>query len=231
MDSTATLTGSHLRTYQCLYEDPVSSRVAWGDVHSLLRRLGAVQVEPNGNLTVARNGQTLILRPPGTHDAVEATDLLALRQFLARSERPGKTNGRAARWLVVIARHEARIYRSAAPRAVAQLIRPAVSEESFCQAYSSPNVPYGHRLTEPSRLYEPVAGVLNGAGQILVFGGTGSSTEMDQFTSWLRQHRPELAKRIVGSLVVDEDALSEDELLAKARGFYAQVGTDESGPR
>jgi len=44
---------------------------------------------------------------------------------------------------------------------------------------------------------------------------------MEQFMMWVKLHQPELAKRIIGSLVVDEHHLSEDQLLAKARKFYA----------
>ncbi|ACB74527.1 hypothetical protein [Opitutus terrae] len=228
MNSTAALTGSHLRTYQKIFENPASREVAWSDVHSLFRQLGAVEINPDGVLTVARNGQSLILHAPHSHAVADTADLLSLRNFLARSEPPAKVNGRAARWLVVIARHEARIYRSAGPRAVAQLIRPPMSEETFCQSYSTRYGSTSRRQGEPSSLYEPVAGVLSGAGQVFIFCGTGTSTELDQFTTWLQQHRPELARRIVGSLVVNERTLSEDQLLAKARVYFAQVKRDSS---
>jgi len=44
---------------------------------------------------------------------------------------------------------------------------------------------------------------------------------MDQFVAWLKLHHPKLAKRIIGSLVADEHHLTEGQLLAKAREFYA----------
>jgi len=43
---------------------------------------------------------------------------------------------------------------------------------------------------------------------------------MDQFVSWLAVHHPELARRIIGSLVVDENHLTDGQLLGKAREFY-----------
>jgi hypothetical protein len=67
-----------------------------------------------------------------------------------------------------------------------------------------------------------VAQALQAAEQILILGtGTGTSSEMDQFVAWLKLHHPGLAKRIIGSLVVDEHHLTEGQLLAKAREFYA----------
>jgi hypothetical protein len=47
---------------------------------------------------------------------------------------------------------------------------------------------------------------------------------MDQFIAWLKLHHPEPASRIIGSLVVDEHHLTENQLLATAREFYANYG-------
>ena len=59
-------------------------------------------------------------------------------------------------------------------------------------------------------------------GRMLILGtGTGTSSEMDQFVAWLKLHHPDLAKRIIGSLVVDEHRLTDGQLLAKAGEFYA----------
>ena len=69
-----------------------------------------------------------------------------------------------------------------------------------------------------------MAKALQAAGQILIFGtGTGSSNEMDQFITWLKTHHPEMASRIIGSLAVDEQHLTKDQILAKAREFYANA--------
>ena len=127
-----------------------------------------------------------------------------------------------AKWLVIIDHREARIYRSVAPGAVPQQIRPHVPEELFRPAAHGEEVARGHEKPDPKGFFEPVAGVLNGAGQILIFGtGTGHSSEMDQFVLWLNATRPAVAGRVIGSLVVDEHDLSEAQLLAKAREIFA----------
>ena len=38
---------------------------------------------------------------------------------------------------------------------------------------------------------------------------------MEQFVDWFKLHHPEQAKHIIGSLVVDERHLTEDQLLAR----------------
>jgi hypothetical protein len=56
----------------------------------------------------------------------------------------------------------------------------------------------------------------------------GRSSEMEQFIGWAKTHHPELAGRMIGSLTVDEHHLTPDQLLAKAREFYVNVGISGS---
>jgi hypothetical protein len=224
-NSTPPLTGTHLRTYNRIFQHPVSHNLEWRSVYALLKKLGQIAEEPNGNLKVTRNGQSLVLHRSYTKDVSDTGDLMAVRHFLEQSETPPpETNHKEAQWLVVIDHHEARIYRSAAPGAVPQQIRPHAPEDFFRHAHNSKEFSRGQEKPNPNSFFEPVAGVLNCAGEILIFGsGTGTSSEMDQFIAWLKLSRPELAKRIVGSLVVDENHLTEDQILAKAREFYASA--------
>ena len=82
----------------------------------------------------------------------------------------------------------------------------------------------GKDKPDPNSFFKPVASVLKAGGKILIFGtGTGSSSEMEQFVAWLKLHHPDQARQIIGSLVVDEHHLTEDQLLAKARDFYEKA--------
>jgi hypothetical protein len=227
MNSTAPLTGSHLRTYNTIFQHPASHNLEWRSVRALLEKLGEVVEEANGNLKVTRNGQSLVLHPSSTKDVAETDELMVLRHFLERSEAaPAETDAKPARWLVVIDHREARIYRSVERGAVPQQIRPHVPEDFFRHAHHSKDFSRGQEKPDPNSFFEPVAGVLNGAGKILIFGtGTGMSSEMDQFIAWLKLNRPLLAKRIIGAVTVDEHHATEDQLLAKAREFYANDRT------
>jgi hypothetical protein len=238
MNSTASLTGSYLRTYQTIFQHPVSHNLAWRAVHALLEKLGHVVEEPNGNLKVTRNGHMLVLPPARTKDVAETDELMTLRHFLERSETESPdaklssdANPKEGQWLVVIDHREARIYRTTAPGAVPQMIRPHFSEEFFRQAHNAKDFSRGQEKPDPTSFFEPIAGVLKGAGQILIFGdGTGTSSEMDQFAAWLKTHRPELARRIAGLMVVDEHHLTEGQVLAKARDFFASAAPPAGQP-
>lgn len=71
--------------------------------------------------------------------------------------------------------------------------------------------------------YEVIAKTLRGAEQVLLFGiGTGRSSAMEVLLADLKEHHPDVAARVIGSVVVDAHHTTEDQLLAKAREFYAE---------
>ena len=79
----------------------------------------------------------------------------------------------------------------------------------------------GKRKPERKSFYEAVAATLRGADQILIFGnGTGESSAMEQLLADLKHNHRDVAKHIVGSIVVDAQHLTEGQLLAKAREFF-----------
>ncbi len=219
------LSGAHQRTYRTIFQHPVSHNLEWRAVRALLAELGQIAEEPNGNLKVTRNGQTLVVFQPQTKKVAETEELMALRHFLERSDTPvPETPGPETHWLLVIDHHEARIFRSEMHGSVPQQILPHEPDDYFRHAHNSKDFSRGREKPDPNSFFEPVAKALQAAGRILVFGcGTGMSSEMDQFITWLKRHHPELSRRVIGSLVVDEHHLSTEQLLAKAREFYANT--------
>jgi hypothetical protein len=223
LSTTQTLTGSHLKTYNTIFQHPVSHNLEWRNVRSLFDHLAEVVEQPNGNLRVTRNGQSMVLRTPRTKDVAEVEELMELRHFLVRSENalPEEADGEP-HWLVVIDHHEARIYRSEMRGTVPDRIMPHEPTDYFRHAHNSKDFSRGKEKPDPNSFFEPVAAAMKGAGKILVFGtGKGTSSEMEQFVAWLGHHHPEMAARIVGSVVVDGHHLSEAQLLSRAREFYS----------
>jgi phosphoheptose isomerase len=79
----------------------------------------------------------------------------------------------------------------------------------------------GQRQPELKSFYEAIAANLKGAEQVLIFGNaTGASSAMDYLVDELNQNHPDIAKRIVGAIAVDEQHLTEGQLLAQAWAFY-----------
>ncbi|MEO6004668.1 MAG: hypothetical protein ABIZ04_14870 [Opitutus sp.] len=227
MISTATLTGSLQRTYNTIFQHPVSHNLQWNHVHALFRHIAAVEEEHNGNLKVTRNGASLVLCPSRHKDVADTEELMTLRHFLERSEAPRTTSDEhEARWLLVIDHHQARLFRAEMLGAVPQKLTPHEPEKVFGHEQNLQNLSRGKEKPEPTSFFEPVAKVLQVGGQVLIFGtGTGKSSAMDQFVSWMKLHHSETAKRIMGSVVVDESHLTDGQLLSQAREFYANRST------
>jgi hypothetical protein len=231
MKSKASLTGSQLRTYERIFQHPISHNLEWRDVHALLDKLGETVHEHNGNLKVTRNGQILVLHAPRHKDVAEMDELMSLRHFLERSEKASDRSDLQVHWLLVIDHHEARIFHVEMSGTLPQRILPYKPEDYFRHAQDSKDKSRGQDKPEPNTFFEPVATALQAPGPILIFGtGTGTSSEAEQFSSWLKVHYAELADRVVGLVAVDEHHLSESQLFAKARDFYAPVAVIETPP-
>jgi hypothetical protein len=124
--------------------------------------------------------------------------------------------------LVVIDHREARIYRAELHGSAPNRISPYDPHGARRHLHYVEDDSNGQRRPELKSFYDAVAGTLEGAEKILVFGSsTGSSSAMDHLVAELKQQHPGLWRRIIGTIVVNEQHMTEDELLAEARAFYA----------
>ena len=125
--------------------------------------------------------------------------------------------------LVVIDHQEAKVYRTEVVGAVPERIAPYDPHGHGRHLHSAHEWTDGKRPPERKSYYEAVAKTLLGAEQVLVFGsGTGRSSAMEQLLADLKDHHPDVAGKVVGSVVVDAHHTTEGQLLAKAREFYAE---------
>jgi hypothetical protein len=126
--------------------------------------------------------------------------------------------------LVVIDHRQARVYKTEVHGSVPQRITPYDPDGFGRHLHYVQDDSNGQRKPELKSFYEAIAKTLKGAEQVLLFGsGTGASSAMEELLAELKHHHGDVAKCIVGSVVLDETHLSEDQLLAKARDFYAKV--------
>jgi hypothetical protein len=126
--------------------------------------------------------------------------------------------------LVVIDHREARIYRTELHGSVPQRITPYDPHGFGRYLHYVQDDSNGQRKPERKSFYEAVAKTLQGAEKVLLFGtATGASSAMEQLFADLNRWHPQLAERIVARVAVDEHHLTENQLLAKARDFYAKI--------
>ena len=125
--------------------------------------------------------------------------------------------------LVVIDHQEARVYRTEVHGTVPARIVPYDPTGYGKHLHCDHPPTDGKRQPERKSFYEAIAKTLQGANQILVFGsGTGRSNAMEQLLVDLKAHHADLAEKVIGSVVVDAHHTTENQLLAKAREFYAE---------
>ena len=134
-----------------------------------------------------------------------------------------KTDDTATHLLVVIDHQEAKVYRTEAHGTVPQTITPYDPHGHGRHLHSANEWTDGKSQPERKSYYEAVAKTLRGAEQVLVFGsGTGKSSAMEQLLADLKAHHPDVVAKVIGSVVVDAHHTTVDQLLARAREFYAE---------
>ena len=225
MKSSVPLNGSQLRTYEQIFQHPIAHGISWHDVFGMFRQLGTVEAETNGNVKVTRNGQFIVLKSPHSKEVTDADEVMALRHFLKLTEtKPLQSEAADIHWLVVINHQRARLFRTEMSGSLPKEIVPHEPSEYFRHAHNSRDFSRGKERPDPNTFFEPIAKELMAGGKILIFGtGTGNSSEMEQFTGWLREHKPELSKRVLGTIVVDEKHETDGQLLEQARKFYEEA--------
>lgn len=142
-------------------------------------------------------------------------------RIMATPEKPDES----LHLLVVIDHHEARVYRTEVHGAIPMRLVPYDPHGYGKHLHSAHEWTDGKRQPERKSFYESIAKTLLGADQILLFGsGTGRSSAMEMLLADLKAHHQDVAKKIIGSVVVDAHHTTENQLLAKARDFYAEFG-------
>jgi hypothetical protein len=222
--------GIHQRTYDAVFQHPISRNLQWRDVRSMLGALAEMTEERNGNLKFTRNGQTLTVHPPRRKDLSDVQELMQIRHFLERSAAPPQAAvAEGVHLLVVIDHRLARIYKTEFKGSTPERIIPYDAAGSGRHLHYVENDSNGQRKPEVKSFYTAVAKTLERAEKILLFGsGTGASSAMDQLLAELDRHHKEVRERVIGSIVVDEQHLTEDQLLAKAREIYATTAMQGS---
>jgi hypothetical protein len=222
--------GVHQRTYDAIFQHPISRNLQWRDVQSMLLSISDVTGNGGEAMKFTRNGKSLVIHPPRRKDFSDVAELMRLRHFLDESAAPMRAAVAAGVHLLVVIDHRlARVYKTEFRGSVPERIIPYDAAGAGRHLHHVEHDGDGKRRPEDRDFYAAVAMSCSGAEQILLFGsGTGASSAMDGLLAELRRHHKEVAGRVIGSVVVDERHLTEDQLLARAREFYAAASAKDA---
>lgn len=220
------LHGSHRATYDAIFDLSVRRHVAWQDVRLMLCAMAGVSQQQYGALVrVTRNGHSHVLHCSIANPTMDASGLMGLRRFLQESRWPCPPPvARQGPHLMVVLHHAvARIYRldlhESLPAALMPYDRAGFGRHLH---HVEADAGSGRRAAEQAGFHAAVAATLREAERIVLFGsGPGARGAVARLFAALRRDHHDLADRVLGWIVVDEGHLTETQLLADARAYYA----------
>ncbi|MGH7178893.1 MAG: hypothetical protein ACREJC_16070 [Tepidisphaeraceae bacterium] len=77
---------AHQKTYDAVFQHPISRGIAWRDIHAMLNALRNVVLEEHEwTLKLTRNGRSMVLHRPYHKTLSDVRELMNLRRFLEQS--------------------------------------------------------------------------------------------------------------------------------------------------
>jgi hypothetical protein len=220
---TGHLNPSSQRTYEQVFQHPMSHDLEWRNLRTMFGELGEVDEEHNGNLKVTLGGHSFVFQPASDSDVASAEEIRKIRNLLRGSE-DLEGNSFGAHLLLVMNHSEARIYRTEMEGAIPEMITPYNPEGRLIHVHSSHDYGGPSEQPEMDAYFRDIAKSLKRAEKILIFGsGTGSSAAMTLFADWLRRNRKDISANVIAAVTIDQGHMTEGQLLAKAREIYADV--------
>jgi len=231
MASQSHLSRAHLSTLEYIFQHPIAHNLEWREVVSLFDALGQVEQEHNSNFQVTINGETQLFHRPQHKDIALDQEVLDMRHFLekvgitpelqqAEQLKPGQPRPHL---LVVITHHETKIFETDFKQSDPELLQPYDPNDYLHHLHHKQGGFQGQYAPEDPSYYENIIKDLTNGEAILIFGNaTGHSSAMEHLVNYLQQHHSEIATRVIGTVKVDVEALTDPQLIAEARSFYSQ---------
>jgi len=219
------LSNAHTRTYEMVFQHPISHNLEWRELKSLFSEMGSVSEEHNGNLKISVHGQTIVFSTAHGKDVASSEEVIKIRHFLEDAGlKQNSMHAMAKTLLITIDHAEALVFHLEMKDEVPDKIVPYDPHGLGRHCHTLKTDISIHEKANRKSFYEGIAKTAEGAERILVFGdGTGSSSEMKLFLTELEEEHPAIASKICGSCTVDLSHLSEPQLLAKAHEFFAKL--------
>lgn len=221
------------KTIEALFAHPIATNLHWIDVLALLRRLGTVEHNRNGDLHIEISGHRLTMQ--ATHQKqLEKEEVARLRSFLeglgiapghADIEAPETEAFDQPGLIIVLDHHEATLWQQSAPNA-------SLKEEHKLTPHDPRNIRHhlhhrnedrlkGQRSPEDIEFYKSLVQALENAPKAIVIGdATGKSSAMQAFKDYAAEHHKALLQRVEAFVDADLSALTEPKIREIAARYW-----------
>ena len=98
------------RTYDQVFQEPMTHKLEWTDVRTMFESLGNVEDQHNGNVTVTMSGRSTVFDSPTNADLTSADQVAKIRHLLKGPA--DSSHGGGSHMLLSINHKEAKIYRT-----------------------------------------------------------------------------------------------------------------------
>ena len=173
------------RTYDQVFQDPMTNKLEWNDVRTMFESLGTVEDQPNGNVTVTMSGRSIVFDSPTIADLTSADQVAKIRRLL---KGPADSSPNGGPHMVLSINHqEAKIYQTEMKGSTPERVVPHHGLGHTNHVHS--NHDYSDHIQKPNHkaYFETITNLLKDADKILIFGeGSGSSSAMDLYVDALR---------------------------------------------
>lgn len=214
------MNSSTQRTYDQVFQHPMTHSLEWRDVRSMFEALGKVEEQHNGNLKVSMAGNAFVIKSPSSDGVATCDEVSRIRRILLTTQEQNRHES-GHHILIVIDHQGARVFRREIKGTVPERVTPYDPRWQKEHVHSPHDFERHDGSPNQSAYYAAIAKQVADSDLLLIFGsGSGSSSAMDAFVAWLAEHRPSVSERIVGAITVDASHLTDDQLLAKARDIY-----------
>ena len=124
--------------------------------------------------------------------------------------------------VVAITQDEARIWATGLEKGTHPELIYAPDEKGIHHHVRQAQHRGGHGNDPAERgFFDVLAKELTQASEILLLGhGVGKANAMLRFTQYMERHNPGVAKKVIGAIDADLNALTENQILAKARDWF-----------
>lgn len=208
--------------HQSLLHGKLPRSLHWSDALELIASVGQVQPTSGNEYAFVVGSQREFFKTPhGSELGIEEVSRLRRLLKAATAQPPSADLVAAGRMVVVIDHHAAHVYRDLRGNEPedGSTIEPYDPHHFHHHLVHRKEAHYrGDRVPEETSFYEEVAKALIAANEIVLIGhGAGKSSAVEALLEYLRKHRPDVARHIVATEVVDLSALSAPDIEAIAK--------------